>query len=84
MNTNNGSNNDTNDIFLPIQVSTVYEKDVFDNGDSYEGEKLSGDRHGKGKYTFLNYGYYDGYWRNNLMHGRGTLYYESGERAYDG
>lgn len=50
----------------------------------YEGNTLRGFRHGYGKYTFEDGGYYEGEWAFNRMQGNGKLYYASGKLAYDG
>ena len=36
-------------------------------------------RHGKGKLVWADGSAYDGFWRQNLMHGRGTLYDTDGK-----
>lgn len=46
-----------------------------DNGSRYEGYKLNGKRHGKGKFTFEDGSIYDGMWKENKMNGFGTLFY---------
>jgi len=59
------------------------------NGDNYEGETLGGaqlTRHGSGIYQFRDSGgqaRYEGEYLNDERHGRGTLFYESGD-VYDG
>jgi antitoxin component YwqK of YwqJK toxin-antitoxin module len=45
---------------------------------------LDGMRHGKGKFFYKEGSYYDGEWKNNKMHGFGTLYYPDGCIAYQG
>lgn len=56
----------------------------YQNGAKYEGEKLRGMRHGKGRFFYADGGVYDGEWRENHMNGKGVLYYVSGRVAYDG
>jgi hypothetical protein len=41
-------------------------------------------RHGKGKFSYQDGGFYNGEWFENKMHGKGILYYASGKPAYDG
>lgn len=41
-------------------------------------------RHGQGKFYYQDGGMYDGNWKNNKMDGYGSLYYQSGELAYQG
>lgn len=41
-------------------------------------------RHGQGKFFYQDGGMYDGNWVNNMMDGYGSLYYQSGELAYQG
>lgn len=41
-------------------------------------------KHGKGKYIFKDRSYYEGNWRNNMMHGKGILYLPSGKIEYEG
>lgn len=41
-------------------------------------------RDGYGKLVFSNKGVYEGTWKMNKMHGKGTLYYPSGDIAYEG
>ncbi len=41
-------------------------------------------RHGHGKFYYQDGGMYDGNWSNNKMDGFGSLYYQSGELAYQG
>lgn len=53
-------------------------------GSRYEGYKLNGQRHGRGKFFYQDGGSYDGEWRENKMEGQGTLYYQSDRVAYEG
>ncbi|EGR30240.1 protein kinase domain protein [Ichthyophthirius multifiliis] len=41
-------------------------------------------RNGYGNLTFSNGGVYKGFWKINKMHGKGTLYYPNGQKAYEG
>ncbi|EGR33677.1 protein kinase domain protein [Ichthyophthirius multifiliis] len=58
--------------------------ETYQNNQKYEGQKLNGMRHGKGKFSYQDGGYYNGEWFENKMHGKGTLYYASGNPAYEG
>ncbi|MBQ6412190.1 MAG: hypothetical protein IJI19_01760, partial [Ruminococcus sp.] len=58
-------------------------KEVFDNGDSYEGEWENGTFHGHGKYTFADGSIYDGEWKNDALHGHAKCTYADGE-VYEG
>ena len=53
-------------------------------GTRYEGGKLNGMRHGRGKFYYKEGSYYDGEWKNNKMHGIGVLYYPNDTIAYEG
>ncbi|KRX07582.1 Protein kinase-like domain [Pseudocohnilembus persalinus] len=64
------------------QGNTVYER--YNNGSKYEGQKQGGLRHGYGKYQYATGGIYEGYWKQNKMHGKGILYFRDGITAYDG
>lgn len=44
-----------------------------------KGEFQGDVREGKGKYIFGNGNRYEGGWLNNLKHGFGYFYYQSGE-----
>lgn len=48
------------------------------------GETYKGLRDGFGKYQFADGGYYEGQWKQNKMHGYGTLFYGVGKKAYEG
>lgn len=41
-------------------------------------------RDGFGKLVFSNKGIYEGSWKLNRMHGKGTLYLPNGDIAYEG
>ena len=53
----------------------------YQNGAKYEGEKLKGMRHGKGRFFYSDGGVYDGEWKENRMYGKGILYYGCGKIA---
>lgn len=72
-------------------------KNVYDNGDTFEGEIENGKMNGKGKYTWKNKNFvitqtdgsttyvteYSGGWKNNNLHGQGRCYYGD-STFYDG
>ncbi len=41
-------------------------------------------RDGYGKLSFSDGAYYEGQWKDNSMHGKGTLYYSEENKAYEG
>lgn len=51
----------------------------FKNGDEYFGQQKKGLPHGIGNYRWSDGSEYKGYWKNNKMHGKGTLYDEEGK-----
>ena len=52
----------------------------FDNGDTYSGSVLYGDRHGQGTYTWAASGnIYSGTWLNNARTGEGTVTWAEGD-----
>jgi hypothetical protein len=59
------------------------------NGDVYEGSFENNVRNGKGSMVFAYHpgdksiGKYDGYWKNDMMHGKGARKYANGDK-YDG
>lgn len=59
-------------------------KEQYSDGSAYEGEKLGGIRHGKGKFLYGDGGLYEGEWKAGSMDGFGTLYYPDGKIAYSG
>ena len=46
----------------------------FDNGDKYEGKWKNDKRCGDGEYTWLDGTYYQGTFKNGLLHGEGVLF----------
>jgi hypothetical protein len=58
------------DLDEPITVTEAYQ-----NGSRYTGDKVNGQRHGKGRMDFAEGGFYEGQWRNNTMNGKGILYW---------
>jgi len=52
-------------------------RDVFE-GEFFEGDKL------KGKYTWANGTTYDGEWKNDKQHGRGTMRNGNGDLVFEG
>jgi hypothetical protein len=41
-------------------------------------------RHGYGRIDFAEGGYYEGFWKENAMEGKGVLYYDNNNKAYEG
>ena len=41
-------------------------------------------RNGFGKFYYNEGSVYEGNWKDNLMHGKGNLYYSNGKLAYEG
>ena len=58
-------------------------EEEYDTG-RYEGQKRYGMRNGAGKFYYSEGSYYSGGWKDNRMHGKGTLFYSSGKVAYEG
>ena len=47
---------------------------TFKNGDTYEGEYMNGEHHGRGKYKCAgSCEFYDGQYSDGERHGQGTL-----------
>ena len=67
-----------------IDIQPQYVVEHFKVGSKYEGYKLNGQRHGKGKFYYQDGGFYDGEWNNNKMEGYGILFYQSNHKAYEG
>ena len=54
-------------------------RDIYDNGDIYEGGFNMGDRHGKGEHEFYEYGErYVGQWINDKKEGEFKIYDKEG------
>ena len=58
-------------------------KEVYANGDIYDGEFANDLRNGKGVYWFSNGNVYDGQWKDGCIHGAGVMKYVNGN-IYDG
>ncbi|KAL4506635.1 hypothetical protein ABPG72_000206 [Tetrahymena utriculariae] len=56
----------------------------YDDGSYYDGEMVLDYRDGYGKLIFSNKGVYEGTWKMDKMHGKGTLYYPNGDILYEG
>ncbi|XP_069725948.1 radial spoke head 10 homolog B2-like [Phaenicophaeus curvirostris] len=50
---------------------------------TYAGEFVNGDRHGRGKFIYANGAVYDGEWVCNKKHGKGKFVFQNG-RVYEG
>ena len=59
-------------------------KMVYDNGNMYEGDFVTGEKDGQGTYTYKDGGYYTGAWKNNLENGYGKKYSKSGNIVREG
>jgi antitoxin component YwqK of YwqJK toxin-antitoxin module len=44
----------------------------------------NGMRNGYGKFYYNQGSVYDGNWKDNLMHGKGSLFYSNGKLVYEG
>ncbi|KAL4498019.1 hypothetical protein ABPG72_014876 [Tetrahymena utriculariae] len=58
--------------------------ETYEDGSYYEGEKMNGVRHGRGKFFYGDGGSFQGEWQNGHMNGYGVLYYPSQNKAYEG
>lgn len=70
----------------PNTLGHIYEfvRETYPDGSVYEGQKLNSKKQGRGKLSFLDGGFYVGDWNEDTMHGNGTLFYPSGQIAYEG
>lgn len=50
----------------------------------YTGQRLNNKKHGFGRIEFRDSSGYEGNWKDDNMHGQGTLYYPGGIKAYEG
>ena len=56
------------------QLTKILLKKLEEAGSKYEGEtNEKGEKHGKGKFTFIDGSQYDGSWENNQKHGYGVF-----------
>ena len=55
-------------------------RNVFPNGDIYDGQYVNGKRHGKGVYVFKNTAFYSGNFENNNKSGSGLFIYPDGSK----
>ena len=56
----------------------------YDVGTRYVGQVKNNKRSGKGLFYYKDNSYYDGNWKDNRMHGRGSLFDSNGMLLYDG
>lgn len=56
----------------------------YEIGTRYEGLKWRGKRNGEGKFSYSEGSVYVGEWKDNKMHGFGSLTYPNGCTAYEG
>jgi len=54
--------------------------EVYENGDSYDGEFKRNRKHGTGTYYYANGDKYSGKWKANRKHGRGIYTYADGSK----
>jgi len=66
-----------------VALGYVYMKNIYDNGDTYEGEWRDGNRDGKGRYVSVSGWYYEGGWKENKKHGQGKYVRKDGN-VYEG
>ncbi|CAK92244.1 unnamed protein product (macronuclear) [Paramecium tetraurelia] len=69
---------------IELNRSRCFKTEQYQDGSSYVGEMYNQLRDGFGKYQFVEGGYYEGQWKQNKMHGYGTLFYGVGQKAYEG
>ncbi len=53
-------------------------------GHRYEGFTVNGKKHGKGKLLFEDGAFYEGEFKHDQINGKGTLYYQENQPAYEG
>lgn len=59
-------------------------EETYADGTRYEGEKMLGKKHGRGRYYFKEGYIYDGNWENDQMAGYGVLWVEDRRKIYEG
>ncbi|CAD8082050.1 unnamed protein product [Paramecium primaurelia] len=69
---------------IEMNKSRCFITEQYQDGSSYVGETYNQLRDGFGRYQFAEGGYYEGQWKQNKMHGYGTLFYGVGQKAYEG
>jgi hypothetical protein len=65
---------------LPVSVSVNVKVD----GNTYNGDVLSGTQHGRGVMSYASGDVYNGEWQFGLMHGNGRMLYAECRGEYDG
>ena len=70
-------------IFSSQEKYEIVIENFADNA-HYEGEKIDDKRSGKGKMSYSNGSFYEGYWRNDFKDGDGVYYNSSGHEIYRG
>ncbi|CAD8127911.1 unnamed protein product [Paramecium sonneborni] len=69
---------------IEMNKSRCFKTEQYQDGSQYVGEIYNQLRDGFGRYQFVQGGYYEGQWKQNKMHGYGTLFYGVGQKAYEG
>ncbi|CAD8127826.1 unnamed protein product [Paramecium sonneborni] len=69
---------------IEMNKSRCFKTEQYQDGSQYVGEIYNQLRDGFGRYQFVEGGYYEGQWKQNKMHGYGTLFYAIGQKAYEG
>lgn len=59
-------------------------EETYADGTRYEGEKLLGKKHGRGRYYFKEGYIYDGEWSDGTMSGYGQLWHDDKRKIYEG
>lgn len=62
---------------------TYYDKRMYPNGETYEGDMRNGQKNGHGVYKFADGRVYDGEWVSNKQSGKGKMTWSNGDK-YDG
>ena len=71
------------DMMHPSKLSKWTRKNVWDNGDTYQGVMENGKTHGQGTLVWANGDTYEGEWENGAIHGQGTYVWANGD-TYEG
>ena len=70
-------------IIDSLKVNLEFEKSIIGK-DSYQGFSKNRKFEGYGKYIYENGNYYIGQWKNDLRHGKGTMFNSSGNIEQNG
>ncbi|CAD8162452.1 unnamed protein product [Paramecium pentaurelia] len=69
---------------IEMNKSRCFKTEQYQDGSSYVGETYNQLKDGFGRYQFAEGGYYEGQWKQNKMHGYGTLFYGVNQKAFEG